>query len=405
MDSKLFHESLREGEIAIVDYLVSGANIILPYGMEILSCLEGPILEGFSEMGYKEAGLPEVLPKDYVEHLRQEGLFRVDSDSGSFYMAASEEMPAAFLMGRVVKTYRDLPLRIYSKNRARRNEKRNALIKDIEYYSYEFNGFFETAEEARQEMDSANRTFCKAINELNIPYVIVSQPDKNGPVEIYSPFPHSEYVGCLFWSCIVGGKYVDRVSAGFQNRKNEKSLPIHLNMGFTSRILASYLSNHMDDYGFVLDPSIAPFQAMVPELDMPNRAKFVESALKDQGVTYSGFNIRNRKIAFKKFQSMGAPLLALPGRTETQLCLRKDMNSEWVSDEQLHGKISIMMQGLKPIRKEIEIKDVANLEDVPEDPSVILNVDAASVLDLESLGYKNIGLLDDGSIAFARFVY
>gem|GEM_PF-5506760 len=66
-------------------------------------------------------------------------------------------MQAAFTAGYLVRTYRHLPLKLYSKIKVHREIRPTTLIRDIEYRSYELNSFFPSYDESWEELATVNK--------------------------------------------------------------------------------------------------------------------------------------------------------------------------------------------------------------------------------------------------------
>jgi len=157
MDKMSFYSLLKKAEIVIPDFPLQGISILPPYGKGILDNLESAIKSRFLDLNYEQVGFPESIPHSFVEHLKKKGLFQGGNEFRNFYLSGSAEMQAAFTAGYLVRTYRHLPLKLYSKIKVHREIRPTTLIRDIEYRSYELNSFFPSYDESWEELATVNK--------------------------------------------------------------------------------------------------------------------------------------------------------------------------------------------------------------------------------------------------------
>ncbi len=319
-----FNQKIKEAEIACLEYPISGVNIFLPYGKLLLNNIENFAFERFRKEGYDEVGLPQIIPSNFVDHLRKEELFQIKSGikEYQYFLSASAEVTCSALAASILNSYRDLPLYFFSKNIIYRNERRNALIKDLEFFSYEFNSFFEREIEAQREREKMNNIFANILSELKIPFILAKENfSKNAPTIFYTYFPFSGYVGSLFWSCVAGKRYAEKSNCFYKSRVGKKERPFQLNAGFTSRLLAAYLAHHESKGGFAFDKKVAPFSVFLPRLEFTDEVLLlkIEKEIKKLRVSFLKRPIKTEAEAFKKFKVMGFPAMVIVGRAQIKI--------------------------------------------------------------------------------------
>lgn len=364
MVNKNFHQALKKAEIANIDYPLQGVNVLLPNGKAMLSKLEKIIFSNYETKGYLDVGLPSTIPSEFVAHLNPKGLMKAENEYRSFFLAPSGEVQSILVLSELVHAQKDLPLKLISKTIAFRENDPSALIKDIEFFSYELNGFFASQEEAEAEEIEVKSVFKNIIDKLGIPTIEVRQQPDNGPYVMVGFFPFSDSFGSLYWSFVLGTKYTDRI-VEISRKKGIKPSPIQLNVGITSRVLSAYLSNHINDKGFILSRELSPYDAMVPRLkDQDDKNKLVIDEISKNGITYKLTNAVKRNEAFEKFYALGAPLLIAAGRNQVQIASRTGQ-PVWVNYESVGTTAFGILNSQNETRgPEIVIVDA---EDIPKE--------------------------------------
>lgn len=390
-----FYKFIRDGKIANLNYPVRGCYPLTPHGKGILNNLASKIISSFVELGYEEVTLPNIIPANFIAHLDSDKMFKVikrDSKS-EFYLNASSEMTSANLAKMIIQSYKDLPFRTLVVSNNFRNEHRNALIKNLEFESWELNSFFENIEEAQKDLNKINNAFETYLKKIKIYYLkLKKNADKNSPTIFYAYFPFSGYWGSIFWSNILSDYYVEKNNCYFTNRSNKKQLPVHLNAGFTSRIFAAYLANHLDDWGFVLPGGIATYSVFLHQtiLDDLQSAKIIEELRIYNIKTF--IEKGNIKNAYQKFLMMGVPVFVLPRKEGYKIIRRIDQKEKVVSAEEL-------VQQIRNFLEAEESSEIKSFEDM-----IIRSNSPSKIKELEEKGYVILGY-SDNSVIMAEKVY
>lgn len=402
MDTITFNKFLEYGEIVNVNYPLQGAVSFYNYGHELLKNIVTLFLDDFKRIGYKEAELPQIVPYSFISHLNKNDLFKVEYFSDVFYLAGSAEMQSSLIANSLVRTYKDLPVKIVSCSYAYRKSKAQPLIKGVEHKSYELNSFFEKPEEINKDITAINHLFEKNLKKLGIDFIRLRQDKNKGPFIVYSYFPFSDTFASLFWIDNLGTQYIERVSKGYIAKDGTIKMPFHLNAGFTSRILAAYLASHIDEKGFIIGPDIAPFKVFIPKLGYNNEVNNILKEVKKNGLKYTVQNIEKRNIAFEKFFCMGIPLMIAPGEKEIQICFR-DKKPVWIKKSQL-GAVLKKVNIRKKKNKTINILQATEIPK-KEIPGMIYKVTENCQDAFIQGNYKKLGYFDDENIAFVKRKY
>lgn len=359
MKSLEFYQAIREGEFVETSFPVRGTNAFYPHGKALLTNIETKIHDKLKVIPYESVELPEIVPAALVAHLREQTLFKVENSARLFYLAGSAEMQSAFLGKHLAKTYRDLPLLLFSRSKVRREGDTTSLIYDLEFISNEFNFFYCSPEEARNDWNNMHNLFSGALEQLHIPHVSVSQGEENrSPKILFAYYPFSKTFGSVFWSNILSETYVQSTDFTFQTKKNTVAWPVHLNGGFTSRMLGTYLANHEDAYGFILDSNITPYDVLLPrDYEESKNGRFVQTIASLEFKKRKAM-VNNHEQLNKKFAAMGIPVLVEEGKHEIGITTRKSLNKQWINPDDTRQVIYTYLSSYihdepAPIPKEI----------------------------------------------------
>lgn len=320
-----FYHAIKEAEIADIHYPVQGVSILLPYGKQLLDQIANQLLRPFLDLEYQEVEFPSVIPDSYVSHLKQDGLFRVNNNFRSFFLSASNEVKAALVAKTLIKSYRSLPIKMRSRTRVWRENQPNALIKNIEFTLFEANGFFLSEEQAIEEWKLIDSLISLILDELEIPCFRLFQDEPwKSPAIIYTLLPFSGAFSSIFWSFVVGDRYIKMVDLKFRDLNNKLNQGVQLNTGFTDRILAAYLSNHQDEHGFIVSPKVAPQLVISRKQDLLPLGKNALREFRPRLVLGDKNQVHNL------FMASGIPLMATAGLHQIEITDRQTGQSRWV---------------------------------------------------------------------------
>ncbi len=305
----MFQKLLRKAKISSSAYPLKGTDLLLPLGKEILSNIEKLSLSTYKEIGYREVDLPSIVPAEMINHLSKEGLFKLNNKHIEFFLTPGYETQSVVILKNIVDNYEMFPIKIFKKGKAYRQDSKIHLIKNLELRIVELNSFFITKEEAEKELIILNEIAKKNLISLGIPYIKVKNSQVPTQYKFIGFFPHSGKFGTIIPTVLLGEKHSQQCNVFFKNKGKKRFYPIQVNSGFTGRILAAYLSNHMDkEKGFILDHNISPYEFIINELDF-NEAQLANLKLKLQKekISYLLLRKKSNNLSYQHFIATGIP--------------------------------------------------------------------------------------------------
>ena len=397
-----FYGLVRRAEISNTQYPLQGVYLLLPNGTKILRNIERVLFSSYYSEGYDEVELPTAVPEQFVSHLDTKDLLRVKNTYRQFVLSPSSEVQSLLALSSLAKTSADLPLKFISKSLVFRENDSTSLIKSVEFLSYELHGFFNSHNEADSERMKADSVFDTLTERLGIPTISVTENPTSGPYKKISFFPFSQMYGTIYWSSVLGTKYTSNFKT-LTNTKGIESAPIQLNVGITNRMLATYLANHMDDKGFMLDREIAPYDVFIPMLkDVDDKNKIILESLKKEGFTYRYDSSKKRSNAFSKFYALGVPLMICAGKEQLQIAPRTG-EPIWID----YKDLSNVMCRILNLRNEKKIQRIK-----PVDAELLPDKNMTSVFRVHisnekkfSDTMKRLGYLDSEHAAYVHRKY
>jgi hypothetical protein len=408
MKKKYFFQLLGDGEIADINYPLQGVDVIFPHGKAILNNIETIIKNEFQNLSYFEVDVPGIVPSKFVSHLNQYDLFKAQNKKREFYLAGSSEIQTSYLAKQLTKSYKDLPLKVFSISKVRREVDSTSLIKNVEFRMFEINAFFETEEEAYIEINKINNFFKKILRRFDISYINVYEKiDKKIPSVIYTYFPFSKTFGAALWLSIPNDFYTKVVKFSLPNSSNKQFGVVQLNGATTGRILAIYLANHMDKNGFIVNPKISDYSAII----VKNKYFYQNDQIKKE---IEGLNFKTKIMvtnkhseAIKKFYATGIPLLLEPGLHEIKIISRDNLKSFWVKPEDLKEKCRKLLKEFSFKNKhKILLKKISSPDQIStgKDNSVFV-VSPKNKSKFINTKLKKIGYLDNLSAVYVKRRY
>ena len=295
-----FDEVLFKAEIVDSRYPVKGMYVWLPYGYEIMSRIMEIMEELLREAGHKRVYFPGVVPESV---LSREFKFKQGFEGSVYWITrlGREEAPERMalrptseaimyeVLSRWIKSYADLPLKIYQIVPVYRYETKATRpllrVREIAFFK-EAHTFHSSYEEAAAQVEEGVRIYRDFYDRLLIPYIVVKTPK-------WDTFPGAHYnydvitvmpdgkaleLGSVinFGDIFAGAyelKYMDR--DGKMKNVNTTSY------GISERSLAAVIAIHGDDRGMRLPPEIAPVQVVVVPIPKKGEEELVASAARE----------------------------------------------------------------------------------------------------------------------------
>jgi prolyl-tRNA synthetase len=217
----------------------SGVFHLLPLGLRVQNKLEALIDKHMHSVGAAKVSLSsistEALWKKSGRYDGHTELLRVEDrkDSG-FLLAPTHEEEITSVVAASIKSYRDLPLRLYQIGRKYRDERRprKGLLRAKEFVMKDLYTFDSTHEQALETYEAVRNAYNNLFDELNIPYTVAEADSGNmgGKLSHEYHFIHSTGEDKI-WSC-TECKYV--ANEELVEHKTEPSSPFRDVVVFTA---------------------------------------------------------------------------------------------------------------------------------------------------------------------------
>ncbi|KAJ9324580.1 hypothetical protein DTO027B5_11 [Paecilomyces variotii] len=164
----------------------SGVFHMLPLGLRVQEKLERLIDKHMRSVGASKVSLSSISSQELWERSGRlkEGseVFRFnDRKESRFLLAPTHEEEITTLVASLVKSYKDLPLRVYQISRKYRDEPRprQGLLRGREFIMKDLYTFDYNNEEALKTYKSVKEAYVRLFNELKIPYLVAAADSGN----------------------------------------------------------------------------------------------------------------------------------------------------------------------------------------------------------------------------------
>jgi prolyl-tRNA synthetase len=250
------------------------------------------------ETGHEVSIFPAVIPEgnfnresSHIEGFAPE-VFWLDKKQGDEKLALRPTSETAFydMFKLWVRSYRDLPLKMYQKANVFRNETKatRPLIRSREFQWIETHNVFANKKDAEEQVKGDIKMTEDVMHQVfGVPFLPMKRPE-------WDKFPGAVYtVGsdCIMpdgkviqqpSTHLIKQHFLEAFNVKFVDEKEKEKTPWSTCYGpAMSRILASVLSLHGDDNGLVLPYALAPVQVVIVPFAGKGVDKAVESIRKD----------------------------------------------------------------------------------------------------------------------------
>ncbi|MCK5321292.1 proline--tRNA ligase [Candidatus Pacearchaeota archaeon] len=278
--SEWYSEILNKAEIVDLRYGVKGFVVIRPWGARIIDKMYKIYESALRCTGHEAAIFPAVIPEknfkresSHVDGFAPE-VFWLDKKQGDEKLALRPTSETAFyeMYNLWIRSYRDLPMKIYQRANVFRNETKatRPLIRSREFHWIESHDAFATKKDAEAQVQDDIVMTEEVMHKIfGVPFLPMKRPQ-------WDKFPGAEYtIGSD--SILPDGKVIQQPSTHLisqhfvkafdvkfvDEREKEKTPWLTCYGPCMSRILASVISVHGDDNGLVLPYTISPVQVVV----------------------------------------------------------------------------------------------------------------------------------------------
>jgi len=290
--SEWYTEILNKAEVTDMRYGVKGFVVIRPWGARIIDKMYRIYESALRATGHEAAMMPTVIPEgnfkreaSHVEGFAPE-VFWLDKKQGDDKLALRPTSETAFyeMYNLWIRSYRDLPMKIYQRANVFRNETKatRPLIRSREFHWIESHDAFANKKEAEAQVQDDILMTEEVMHKIfGVPFLPMKRPQ-------WDKFPGAVYtVGsdCIMpdgkviqqpSTHLIDQHFVKAFDVKFVDEKEKEQTPWLTCYGpCMSRILASVLANHGDDNGLVLPYTLAPVQVVI----VPFSGKGVDEAV------------------------------------------------------------------------------------------------------------------------------
>jgi len=293
--SEWYSEILNRAEITDLRYGVKGFVVIRPWGARIIDKMYRIYESALRATGHEVSIFPAVIPKGnfdkeagHVEGFAPE-VFWIDEGcvSGDEKLALRPTSETAFyeMYNIWIRSYRDLPVKMYQRANVFRNETRatRPLIRSREFQWIESHDCFATKKEAEaQVLDDVRMTEEVMHKIFGVPFLPMKRPQ-------WDKFAGAEYTVAAD-TIMPDGKVIQQPSTHllgqhfskafdikFVDEKEKEKYVWQTCYGpCMSRMLASVISVHGDDNGLVLPYTLSPIQAVIVPFYSKDKSKKVD---------------------------------------------------------------------------------------------------------------------------------
>ncbi|MBT6690650.1 proline--tRNA ligase [archaeon] len=303
--SEWFSEILQKAEITDLRYGVKGFVVIRPWGALIIDKMYRLYEDELRAKGHELSILPTIIPEEnfnkeasHIDGFAPE-VFWLDKKQGDSRLAMRPTSETAYyeMFALWIRSYRDLPLKMYQRGSVFRNETKatRPLLRGREFQWIETHNAFATKEDAEAQAQEDIGITEKLMHKVfGVPFFPMKRPK-------WDTFPGAVYtIGSD--SLMPDGKIIQQPSTHLIKQSFPKSFGVKFvdkdegeKTPWTtcygpamSRILASVIGMHGDDSGLVLPYALAPVQVVIVPFTGEGVDKAVldiEKKLREKGVS------------------------------------------------------------------------------------------------------------------------
>ncbi|MEB3851726.1 MAG: proline--tRNA ligase, partial [Desulfurococcales archaeon] len=190
-DRAEFNKLAEEAGIIFVGYPVGGVYPYLPSGARMFRRLQRLLEELLEGTGHEPILFPSLIPLtlfrrevDFFEGFSPEALLAEKTLSGRMLdeplvLRPTSEVPIYYVFSQLIKSWRDLPLKVYQNVTVYRIETKATApffrLREVTGFSEE-HAFARDEGEAREIFEGAIGIYSSFLDRLGIPYLIVESP-------------------------------------------------------------------------------------------------------------------------------------------------------------------------------------------------------------------------------------
>ncbi|MBU2562693.1 MAG: proline--tRNA ligase [Nanoarchaeota archaeon] len=296
--SEWYSQIIEKAKITDLRYNVKGFIVIRPWGARIMEEMYDLYEKALQKKDHQPTFFPAVIPeknfKKEASHLKgfTPEVFWLSKIKGEDRLALRPTSETAMyqMYAFWIRSHRDLPLKIYQRAQVFRYETKatRPLIRGREFYWIEAHDCFATKEEAEQQVQEDIQTTEEVMHQkFGVPFLPMKRPQ-------WDKFAGAEYTvgsdvlmpdGKLIQqpsTHLLGQNFSKAFDVKFKDENGKEQFVWQTCYGpAISRMLASVISTHGDDYGLILPFSISPVQLIIiPIFNKENKEKILSESEK-----------------------------------------------------------------------------------------------------------------------------
>ncbi len=303
--SEWFSEVIAKAELADIRYNVKGFIVFRPWSVLAMEAMYDILEREMQRKGHKPTWFPALIPErnftkeaEHVEGFAPEVFWVTETGEGEkvtekLAMRPTSETAMYSMYAKWVRSWRDLPLKIYQRCQVWRYETKSTrpFIRSREFHWVEGHDVFATLEEAkaqvREDLDTTEQVMHK---EYGIPFIPMKRPDWDkfaGAVHTYAAdtlMPDKKIIQQPS-THLLGQNFSKSFNIKFTDKDGKERYGWQTCYGpAISRIIASVIAVHGDDRGLRFPFRIAPVQVIIIPINPKNEKKVSDfcQAIKDE---------------------------------------------------------------------------------------------------------------------------
>lgn len=399
-----YDDLLSTAALADNRYNVKGFVVIRPDLFFIINSIYKMFEKELVDSGHEQVLFPTVIPMSNLrreaEHVKgfEDQVFIVESAGGEkldepLALRPTSETAVYPMLSLWIRSHRDLPMRLFQSVTVFRHETKatRPLLRAREFSWIETHDVFASENESRDQVQEDARISSKIFNELGIPFLPLQREPNDrfpGAEETFAydtllPDGHALQIATTH---LLGQRFSKPFDVGFLDEKGNRLHPYTTCFGpGISRIAASLIATHGDDYGMVLPFNVSRRQIVIipilkkgeEEVSIHEKCRTLEKQLKEDGYRVFTDSSDDRPGGkFYKWEQLGSPIRIEIGHREveqnTVTLFRRDLRErETVDDQDLSKRISGLSKEIQKITKEkawswfnSKLKDVSERSDL-----------------------------------------
>ena len=297
----------------------SGIFHLLPLGLRVQEKLERLVDKHMRSVGASKVSLSSLSSQDLW---RQTGrldkgseFFSFEDRKGSgFLLSPTHEEEITQLVANEVKSYRDLPLRLYQVSRKYRDEKRprQGLLRGREFLMKDLYTFDADEVQAHSTYEEVRQAYANFFDELKVPYLVAKADSGNmgGDLSHEFHFPNEkgedDVINCNSCDYVVNEEFVQKpetvevelqVSHTNESSKDNVFVPQHIN-----RLQGTTSDGRTLIEAYCLKPhEINPYavKALIPNIDLSRGVSSTDTSANSESNTSEEISMSQRPTGAK----------------------------------------------------------------------------------------------------------